>query len=301
MDTVILLHGFLGVPSSWQAVTGLLPPRLRIVAPALPGHGDVAPAPSDFEAEVERLASLLLSLDGPLHLAGHSLGAGLAVGLLVRHPELYRRGLLQGATLIAPCAGLEDGAARRRQADADEAWARRLEREGVGAVLDAWLAQPSFAGLAERVDAGVLEEERTRRLAHRPERLAQALRVLGEGRMPCYLGALSELDLPVALVVGELDRAHLALAGEMMTRLPLATLHTLPQCGHDVLLEAPDGLAHILMPLQEFRSGEVSSASLSLEEIHAELRAQLAQGSGKGEGQSPGQGLAQTKDQERRS
>ena len=67
-------------------------------------------------------------------------------------------------------------AARR---DADERLAQEIERDGVDAFLERWLAQPLFATLP-RDRAGVDE----RRAGNTVESLTHQLRVLGQGVQP---------------------------------------------------------------------------------------------------------------------
>jgi 2-succinyl-6-hydroxy-2,4-cyclohexadiene-1-carboxylate synthase len=92
----------------------------------------------------------------------------------------------------------------------------------------------------------VLAEQRQLRLAHHPVGLGRALAVLGLGAMPCYRGSLPALDLPLCLVVGELDAKFSRLAQSMATLLPRADLCTVPDAGHNVLLERPDLVIRLL-------------------------------------------------------
>ena len=81
---LFLLHGFTGSPASWDGVLALLPER-RTLRPALLGHGAPPPEATTFAGEIARLAALLP--DEPVHLAGYSLGARMALSLALAHPE----------------------------------------------------------------------------------------------------------------------------------------------------------------------------------------------------------------------
>src|SRR5437660_1337416 len=103
---LILLHGFTGSPDSWSEVVSHLFDRgdRVILCPALLGHGPPQETPvADFAAEVARLHDLLD--EGPYHLAGYSLGARVALGLLCRFPARFCR-----ATLIGCHPGLRSAA-----------------------------------------------------------------------------------------------------------------------------------------------------------------------------------------------
>lgn len=137
--SLLLLHGFTGSPESWAPVIRLLPAGTRVVAPALAGHagalGDDAP---DFEREVDRLAGFVPA--GPVHVAGYSLGARLALGLLVRHGSLFG-----GATLVGVHPGLPTEAERAARRREDAELERLLIEQGVEAFVDEWERRPLFA------------------------------------------------------------------------------------------------------------------------------------------------------------
>lgn len=246
----VLLHGFAGTPSFWDPLLAELPPELaaRALAPALAGHGTpTRPAPpavpgkGSFDAEVDRLAATLraagVSETSPAFLAGYSLGGRLALGLLVRHPELFAAAALVGAH--PGLASAEERAARRA---ADERWAELLEADGLDAFLDAWQAQPIFATQSH----GERAELRRLRRGLDPRALAGAMRALGLGSMPDRRPRLAAIETPVTLVAGERDAKFRVLGAEMAAKLPRAALRLVPGCGHNPLLEAPGALAALL-------------------------------------------------------
>lgn len=237
---ILCLHGFTGAPASWDEVRGFLPPEIDVEAPALLGHDDATIATASFEDEVDRLAAGLRRGGDGWHVAGYSQGGRLAVGLLVRH-----RGLFSRATLLSASPGLRSEEERLCRREQDERLAARLESEGLESFLAYWEALPLFAsqrGLSEER----LAEQRAVRRRHRARGLARALRTLGLGRMPSYWEELSALELPVHLLVGELDGKFRAIAGEMASLLPRATLEVVGGVGHNVLLEAPERVAKAL-------------------------------------------------------
>lgn len=239
--TLVLLHGFTGSPGSWSRVITQLPVGRRVLAPALAGHAPDAPPAESFMGEVDRLCSIVRAAsDGPVHLAGYSMGARVALGMLVSRPESFAR-----ATLIGARAGLSDTAEREERRNWEQRWARMLEDEGIDAFVDAWEALPMWASQA-RVDPEKVAAQRRTRLAHEPSALASAMRALGLSATPDLTPRLEEVRVPVDLMVGARDEKFSRLADELLDRLPNARRLTLADAGHNLLLERPDAVADAL-------------------------------------------------------
>lgn len=244
MTTAVLIHGFSGGPASWRRVEALLGAPSRALAVC--GHGGENPpaistGSAAFEAEVDRLAAAVeAEVPAPRLVVGYSLGGRLALGLLVRHPDLFLGGVLIGAN--PGIAGEDVRAIRRRD---DDRWARLIEEEGLAAFDSGWSALPLFASQHD-LDAGRLAEQRRTRLSHDPAALGAAMRALGLGAMPDYRPFLSSILCPVELIVGSEDSKFVGLARQMAGRLPVATVRIVDGAGHNVPLEAPAELARLL-------------------------------------------------------
>lgn len=239
--TYLFLHGFTGSPASFDPIAARLASSCRILRPFLSGHGPEGRIVPTFDAEVDRLAAFVRAeAASDLHVLGYSLGARVALGLALRAPELVRR-----LTLVGASAGIEDPEERHARATADDALAALLMSEGLEAFAGRWEAQPLFATQAELPEPIRAGRQRERR-AHDPDALAAALAALSKGRMPSLWPRLSEIAVPVALVVGERDPKFRAEATRMAERLPRATVHVVGGAGHDVGLEQPDALAALL-------------------------------------------------------
>ena len=120
-----------------------------------------------------------------------------------------------------------------------------LRTEGMAAFVDSWESLPLFETQQRLLD-DVLERQRKVRLAHDPEGVARSLDVLGLRKMPDLRPSLSAVDLPVTLLVGELDYNYRLLAEEMSSELPDARVLTVAGVGHNVVLEAPEAVAEAL-------------------------------------------------------
>ena len=160
---------------------------------------------------------------------GYSLGGRLCLRLALERPDLVR-----GLVLIGASPGIADPGQREARRAADEVLARRIERDGVEAFLDAWLGGPLFASLP--VEAAGREE----RLANTAEGLASALRRLGTGVQESLWDRLGELRPPALLVAGERDPKFAGIAREMAAAIgPAARVAVVAGAGHAVHLERP--------------------------------------------------------------
>lgn len=240
---VFCLHGFTGAPESWDDALAYFPAGIDVDRPFLLGHDpEDAVAAATFDDEVDRLARRLRGRGWRnVRLAGYSQGGRLALGLLVRHRDLF-----SSATLVGASPGIATETERQRRRAADERLARLLEDRGLEAFVEHWESLPLFA--TQRL---LPEEKRRRhraiRLRHRPEGLARALRVLGTGRMPSYWSELPGLGLPVCLMAGERDDKFRRLASRMAELLPRAAVEVVASAGHDLLLEAPERVAAAIL------------------------------------------------------
>src|SRR4051794_20939194 len=234
--TLVLLHGFTQTRQSWRRTIAALDGRYyRVVAPDLPGHGQLAERrPVSLPAALAYLAALVAE---PHVLAGYSMGSRIALHAALARPDLVRRLVLVGAS-----PGLADPAERAGRRAADEALADRIERDGLEAFAAEWAQLPLWAGQAERVRAAAGAD----RLRNPAPGLAAALRGLGTGALPPLWDRLVDVAIPVTLVVGERDAKFRAIAEEMAGRLPAANVVTIPAAGHAAQLERPELVAAAL-------------------------------------------------------
>ncbi|MEH0823614.1 MULTISPECIES: alpha/beta hydrolase [unclassified Micromonospora] len=101
---VLLVHGNGSSSAFWEPLVRRLPATLRVVAPDLRGYGDTDTAPvdatrglADFADDVAALldeADLFAPGARPV-VVGHSLGGGVAMRLLVDHPDRVAALLLE--------------------------------------------------------------------------------------------------------------------------------------------------------------------------------------------------------------
>lgn len=236
---LVLLHGFTGSAASWSSLSSDLGRLHHVVAIDIIGHGGssapVDPSRYEFELALRDLAEVTTQL-GVARAAwlGYSLGGRLALALAVNHPDRVSALILESAN-----AGIQDVHERQRRAEADLALARRIEDVGVGAFVDEWERLPIWDS-QRALPVEVLRLQREIRLRNRAIGLANSLRGMGQGAQPSYWDRLGEIDAPVLLMAGALDRKFVGIAGQMGVRIADATLSVVPEAGHAVHLERPD-------------------------------------------------------------
>jgi 2-succinyl-6-hydroxy-2,4-cyclohexadiene-1-carboxylate synthase len=221
-----LVTGFTNTARSWDSVERGLPSDWDV-------QGLDVPDGLDFVGTADALAHR----GGQGCWVGYSMGARLCLRLALDNPTS-----VQALALVSGSAGIASDGAREARLAADERQAQELERDGVDAFLERWLAQRLFETLPR--DAAMLDD---RRKGNTVRRLAHQLRVLGQGAQDPLWDRLGELGMPVLLVAGAFDRAYSETAQRMAAAIGSnAEVAILPGTGHAVHLEQPKELAQLL-------------------------------------------------------
>jgi 2-succinyl-6-hydroxy-2,4-cyclohexadiene-1-carboxylate synthase len=227
---VVLLHGFAATARHWDRVIATLPAgRFTPIALNL---ADAKPLTPDGVATLVADAA-----DGPLVLAGYSMGGRLALHAALAIPQRIAR-----LVLISTSPGIEDAGERSARRAADDALAAQIERGTIDEFVARWRAVPLFADDPEWVHDEVEADERR----CEPAQLAAALRSLGAGVMAPMWDRLRELRMPVAVVVGADDSAYEATGRRLAAAIPNATLRVVAGVGHRVALQAPGAVVDAL-------------------------------------------------------
>src|SRR5699024_2787906 len=114
----------------------------------------------------------------------------------------------------------EERAARQQQ---DTKLADKLMSKGVPAFVSYWEEIPLF-DTQKALPKKTKEQIREERLSHTKEGLADSLKFMGTGKQPSWWGDLSELDVPVLLIVGEMDEKFIQLNRLMDETFPQSEL-----------------------------------------------------------------------------
>ncbi len=248
---VLLLHGFTGRGSGWGTHATALARHFRVLVVDLPGHGRSGVPRDPARASVERTAddlATILHLEGntPAHVIGYSLGARIALRLAVTHPLVLRRLVLE-----SPSPGLANERDRAARRAADDGRAARIERDGIGAFVDAWEREPVFNSHSTLPPTRATRL-RAERLRNRPAGLAASLRGAGQGSMEPLHDRLAGITAPTLIIAGAQDRIGRARAEAVAAGIPGARLEVLDGAGHTPHLETPTAFRSLAMTfLQE--------------------------------------------------
>ena len=223
---LVLVHGFAQNRNCWGPVATDLARDHEVVRVDAPGHG----RSSQFYAGLRTGARLIADQGGQATYIGYSMGARFVLHLALANPELVQRLVLIGGT-----AGIDDPGARAERKRNDEAMATRLEREGLEPFLDAWLAQPLFAGLSEEMQFRAARRENT------VDGLAESLRQAGTGSQDPLWERLGRLEMPALVMAGADDAKFSAEGSRLVDSIgDNATLVLVPGAGHAAHLEQPE-------------------------------------------------------------
>jgi 2-succinyl-6-hydroxy-2,4-cyclohexadiene-1-carboxylate synthase len=242
---VVLLHGFTGGCESVTDLAQRLSARHRVMRVDLVGHGQ-SDAPRErsaytMEACTLQLAAVSAALAPQAHWLGYSMGGRAALAFALRYPARVRSLLTLGAS-----AGLRSAEERAARIRDDEALADTIERDGVEAFVDHWMALPLFASQA-RLGARSLAESRAQRLSNRPHGLANSLRGMGTGAQPPLHDSLARLAVPACFAAGEADAKFYAIAADLAALAPRGEARTVPGAGHAAHLEEPAAFAALAL------------------------------------------------------
>ena len=99
-----------------------------------------------------------------------------------------------------------------------------------------WYGNPIFHSFTQQPNyPGAI----ARRLNNNPHKLAKSLLHMGLGVQPSLWNNLAEAQVPLVLLVGELDRKFVAINHEMANSCSSARLSVVKNCGHNIHFEQP--------------------------------------------------------------
>jgi 3-oxoadipate enol-lactonase len=237
-ETVVLLHSLALDATIWADFAAGFADGIRIVAPDLPGHGR---SPGSGAATVESMADAVADLvvsvcDVPVTLIGMSLGGSVAQAVAIRHSQLVARlGLVDTTAWYGP--------------NASATWAERsdqAQREGLPSLadfqLERWFTN-DFRARRPELGEQLLEIFRQTGL----DDYVRSCTALGAMDLRSQLGAI---QVPTAIVVGELDRATPPAHAEALSAaIAGSTMTVVPDCKHLSALERPADVRAALAPI----------------------------------------------------
>ncbi len=249
---ILLLHGFMGSSSDWDACIAQLADEFRYIAVDLPGHGKSIDCHPDLYS-FERCARALISILDELRveqcsLVGYSLGGRMALYTASTYPERFGCVVLESAS-----PGLRTDVEREERRRQDELRAQELEQGDFDTFLQRWYSQPLFRSLAS--DQPRLRRMIERRRHNDPHELAKSLRGMGTGVQPSLWERLPHLPCSLLLIVGEQDEKFSQIGRQMAGLHPAAQLVSVPHAGHNVHVENLDEYVRIVRTFFRHQAG----------------------------------------------
>ena len=236
---LVILHSLLTDRHAFDGVIPSLPGR--VIALDLPGYGSSDRAEASIEALSDRMAAAVAVLcDEPTTVMGNGLGAFVALGLAIRHPELVARLVLVGAGATFP--------EEARPAFAN--MARLVESNGMSAVTHTALRRIYTEDFLDTHPEAAAERVRVLE-ASDPEVFVAACRAL---QRVDFTDGATDLAVPTLIVVGEEDQATPpAMAVTLDGLLSDSRVVVLPGIAHAPQLQDPDGF---IQTIASFLEGE---------------------------------------------
>ena len=238
---LIFLHEFGGHYLSWEPQVRYFSRRYRCITYAARGW-----PPSDVPNDVamysqaraaDDCADLMKALGiDKAHLCGLSMGATAGLEFAIRHPGK--------ATALVIAAGGGGGStdpeAKKRFKDECEAFARRIEKEGMPAMAELYCTSSARNTYRYKDPRGWAEFKQQfadgSATGH-----AMTMRGVQGGRVPFFerTGELKKITEPMLVVIGDEDESTHGLAVHLKQHVSRCGVLELPKCGHTMNLEEP--------------------------------------------------------------
>ena len=233
--TLVLVHGAGSSATAWDRVVERLGERWPVLAPNLPGHGgEAGPGRRSIQEYATWLEAYLASrAEGPIVLAGHSMGGAVALETTLR-----RRIDLVGLVLVSTGARLRV---------APEVLAG-VETDFAGTMK--WLANYAYAPGAPfelRKESGLRLEQAGAAVVHADFAACDAFDVMDR---------LERIDLPTLVLCGAEDQmTPPKYARHLAQYIPGARLELIESAGHMAPAEQPAAVALAIGEFLEELSG----------------------------------------------
>ncbi|MCG5059221.1 MAG: 2-succinyl-6-hydroxy-2,4-cyclohexadiene-1-carboxylate synthase [Limnoraphis sp. WC205] len=236
LPVLLFLHGFLGNGNDFNTVISPLSKSFDCIAVDLPGHGKTKVNSGDDFYSLSNTAKGLIDWLEELQikqcfLVGYSMGGRLALYLALYYPQYFNKVVLESAS-----PGLKTEKERTERYLSDVQLAKELEKLELEEFLTRWYDKPLFQTFKTHPQFNTIL---ARRLQNNPTELAKSMRWMGTGNQPPLWDKLSTSEIPLLLLVGELDEKFIKINQEMANLCSTAKLEIILNCGHNIHVENP--------------------------------------------------------------
>jgi 3-oxoadipate enol-lactonase len=239
---LVLLHGYPLSSAIWQEQANSLSNEYRVITPDLRGHGQ-SPAPEGVY-EMELMARDVFALLDTLGIQkaaimGHSMGGYATLAAYRLAPERF---LALG--LIGSQAGADSEEARQGRFNTAE----KVFMEGSSVVANAMV--PKLFAPTFPLDDPIAEQAKQMILSTKSSGIIGTLKGMAARADSGPL--LPQIKVPVLLITGDKDQiVPPSRAEAMASAIPGATLATIENAGHMMMMEQPQATA---MAIRNFMS-----------------------------------------------
>ena len=240
-DPILFLHEFGGHYRSWEPQIRYFSRRYRCIAYAARGW-----PPSDVPDDVaaysqaraaDDAAAVMAALGiAKAHLVGLSMGATAGIEFAIRHP-----GKALSLTIAAGGGGGSSDPAEKARFQQDcEAFAQRIERDGMPAMAELYCAGPARVQYRTKDPRGWAEFKQQfadgSAIGH-----AMTMRGIQGARQPFFerTADLRKIQDPMLVIIGDEDDSTHGLAVHLKKNVPRCGVLELPKTGHTINLEEP--------------------------------------------------------------
>lgn len=242
-ETLILLHGFGANKDHWTRIGRYLTPRLRVIAPDLPGFGESSRTPDNdysIRAQAARVDAFVRALGiSAFHLGGSSMGGNIAGVYAATYPEKVKSLLLisPGGVVSAEASEMQRlmtvGGTNPLLAENDEDYDR---------LMDFVFVQAPFV---PRPIKHVLVREAT---AHRSLNMEIFTQIRQSWQIEPLEALLKGRKVPTLIIWGSRDRVlHVSGAKILEAAMPNARAEIMDSVGHLPMIEKPSATAEVYL------------------------------------------------------
>jgi len=242
---VFLLHGFTGMGSDWDFLTGKLPAECFPISVDIIGHGKSdSPAEKKYYSEenlVEQLHKVVQYFKFEQNiLLGYSLGGRIALSYALKYPENIR-----GLILESSSPGISNSEERKTRLKNDRKLAENINKIGIEAFIENWLNQPFFNSL-KNLGKQRMHRLYEQRILNNSVGISNILTEFSQGRMLPKWKLLEKLAIPMLLISGELDKKYCEINKRMCEKAGNAQVEIVKNCGHNVHLEKEEEFINLV-------------------------------------------------------
>jgi 3-oxoadipate enol-lactonase len=243
-ENLILVHELGGALESWDDVLPILEKKFRVLRYDQRGFGlsEKSKGTLDINDMTGDIAGLTagVGMDGPCHVAGTAMGAGIAMAYAMHYPERVKR-----LVLTSPATGTTADRAQQYQ---DRA--KLVEESGMRASVEASLGR-SYPDIF-RKDPAKFAKYRCRWLANDPYGFASINRMLGSINLT---EEGDKVTCPTLVVGGQHDAVRPPETAKAVANSIPGSQYVLAETGHFMAVQTPELFLQLALP---FLRGERS-------------------------------------------